>query len=131
MRNVKNIKKISYLLLIAVVALSGFLITSCKKEATETNMIIRNWTLQSKTIAGLSVISDCEKVAKWNFKSDGTYAIYDSCDKTQTGTWKLAADAKTLTLDDITAYAVIESSLTTLVIQIQVGDIGLTRWSFN
>ena len=124
-------KKISYLLLIAIVAISGFLVTSCKKEKTETDMIIRNWTLQSKTIVGLNVATDCEKLAKWNFKSDGTYAIYDSCDKTLTGTWKLADDAKTLTLDNVTAYAVIESSLTTLVIQMQVGDIGLTRWSFN
>jgi len=124
-------KKISYLLLIAIVAFSGFLFTSCNKEATETNMIIRRWTLESKTIAGLNVATDCEKLAVWNFKSDGTYAIYDSCDKTLIGTWKLAADAKTLTLDNITAYAVIESSLSKLVIEMQVGGIGLTRWSFN
>jgi len=127
----KNVKKISYLLLIAVVALSGFLFTSCKKEATETNMIIRQWTLQSKTIAGLNIATDCEKLAKWNFKSDGTYAIYDSCNKTQTGTWKLAVDGKTLTLDNLTAYAVIESTLAKLTIQMQVGVIGLTQWSFN
>ena len=127
----KNMKRISFLLLIAMVALSGFLVTSCKKEKTETDMIIRNWTLQSKTIVGLNVATDCEKLAKWNFKSDGTYAIYDSCNKTLTGTWKLAADAKTLTLDDITAYTVIESSLAKLVIEMQVGGIGLTRWSFN
>jgi hypothetical protein len=127
----KNLKKISYLLIVAIVALSGFLITSCKKEKVETNMIIRNWTLESKTIAGLNVATNCEKLSKWNFKSDGTYAIYDSCDKTQTGTWKLADDAKTLTLDNITAYAVIESTLGKLVIEMQVGQIGLTRWSFN
>ena len=127
----KNIKKISYVLLLAIVAFSGFLFTSCKKEATETNMIIRRWTLASKTIAGLNVATDCEKLAVWNFKSDGTYAIYDSCNKTQTGTWKLAADAKTLTLDNVTAYAVIESTLSKLVIELQVGDVGLTRWSFN
>jgi len=127
----KNVKKISYLLLIAIVAISGFLFTSCKKEATETNMIIRQWTLQSKTIAGLNVATDCEKLAKWNFKSDGTYAIYDSCNKTQTGTWKLAIDGKTLTLDNITAYAVTESTLVKLTIQMQVGVIGLTQWSFN
>jgi len=125
------VKKLGYLFLIAIVTLSGFLIASCKKEATETNMIIRNWTLASKTIAGLNVATDCEKLSKWNFKSDGTYAIYDSCDKTQTGTWKLAEDAKTLTLDNVTAYAVIESTLGKLVIEFQVGDIGLTRWSFN
>jgi hypothetical protein len=124
-------KKTSYLLLIAIVALSGFLFTSCKKEATETNMIIRQWTMESKTIAGLNVATDCEKLAKWNFKSDGTYAIYDSCDKTLTGTWKLAADAKTLTLDNVTAYNVIESTLVKLKIEMQVGGIGLTQWSFN
>ena len=124
-------KKISFLLLVAIVAISGFLVTSCKKESTETNMIVRKWTLASKTIAGLNVATDCEKLSKWNFKSDGTYAIYDSCNKTQTGTWKLAADAKTLTLDGITAYAVIESTISKLVIELQVGNIGLTRWSFN
>ena len=127
----KSMKKISFLLLIAIVAISGFLVTSCKKEATETNMIVRRWTMETKTIAGLSVATDCEKLAVWNFKSDGTYAIYDSCDKTLIGTWKLAADAKTLTLDNITAYAVVESSLSKLVIEMQVGEIGLTRWSFN
>lgn len=124
-------KKISFLLLIAIVAISGFLVTSCKKEATETNMIIRRWTLSSKTIVGVSVATDCEKLSVWNFKSDGTYATYDSCDKTTTGTWKLAADGKTLTLDGMTAYAVIESTISTLVIDLQVGDVGLTRWSFN
>lgn len=124
-------KKISYLLLIAIVAISGFLITSCQKEKTETNMIIRNWTLEAKTIAGVNVATACENQAKWNFKSDGTYAIYDSCDQTQTGTWKLADDAKTLTLNNVTAYKVIDNSLTTLVIEFQVADIGLTRWSFK
>lgn len=127
----KNMKKISFLLLIAIVALSGFLVTSCEKEATETNMIVRRWTLASKTIVGASVATDCEKLSVWNFKSDGTYAIYDSCDKTSTGTWSLAADAKTLTLDGSSAYAVIESTISTLVIELQVGSTGLTRWSFN
>lgn len=126
-----RMKRITYLLLIGIVAITGFLATSCKKEATETNMIIRNWTLSSKTIAGLSVATDCEKLSKWNFKSDGTYAIYDSCNNTQTGTWKLADDAKTLTLDGLKAYAVIESSIGTLAIELQVGTVGLTRWSFN
>jgi hypothetical protein len=127
----KNMKKISYLLLIAIVALSGFLVTSCEKEKTETDMIVRNWTLESKTIVGLNVATDCEKLAKWNFKSDGTYAIYDSCDKTLTGTWKLADDAKTLTLDNVTAYQVIENNLVKLVIELQVGEIGLVRWTFK
>jgi len=124
-------KKVSYLLLIAIVAISGFLVTSCKKETTETNMVIRRWTLESKTIAGLNVATDCEKLAVWNFKSDGTYAIYDSCNKTLTGTWELAADAKTLTLDGVTAYNVIENSLLKLVIEFHVGELGLTRWTFN
>jgi len=127
----KSMKRISFLLLIAIVAISGFLVTSCEKEATETNMIIRRWTLESKTIVGVNVATDCEKLSAWNFKSDGTYAIYDSCDKTQTGTWKLADDAKTLTLDGITAYAVVESTISKLVIELQVGTTGLTRWSFN
>jgi hypothetical protein len=124
-------KKVSYLLLIAIVAISGFLVTSCEKEKTETNMVVRRWTLESKTIAGVNVATDCEKLAVWNFKSDGTYAIYDSCDKTLTGTWELAADAKTLTLDGITAYNVIENSILKLVIEFQVGEVGLTRWTFN
>ena len=127
----KSMKKISFLLLIAIVALSGFLVTSCKKEATETNMIVRRWTMETKTIVGVNVATDCEKLAVWNFKSYGTYAIYDSCDKTTTGTWKLAADGKTLTMDGITAYAVIESTISTLIIEMQVGNIGLTRWTFN
>jgi heat shock protein HslJ len=124
-------KRITYLLLIGIVALSGFFVTSCKKEATETNMIIRNWTLASKTIAGVSVVTTCETLSKWNFKADGTYAIYDSCNNTQTGTWVLASDAKTLTLDGLKAYAVTQSTIGTLVIELQVGSIGLTKWSFN
>ena len=124
-------KKINYLLFIAIIALAGFLNTSCKKESTEVNMIVRNWTLESKTMAGLDVATDCEKLSKWNFKADGTYAIYDACDKTQTGTWKLAADAKTLTMDNITAYQVIENKLDKLVIEMQIGDVGLVRWTFK
>jgi heat shock protein HslJ len=127
----KSMKRIGYLLLTVVVVLSGFLATSCKKEATETNMIIRNWTLSSKTIAGLNVATTCENDSKWNFKADGTYAIYDSCNNTQTGTWELASDAKTLTLDGVNAYAVVESTLGKLVVELQVGSIGLTRWAFN
>jgi len=127
----KNVKKISYLLLIAVVAFSGILFTSCKKQAVETNMIVRKWTLASKTIAGVNVATDCEKLAKWDFKSNGTYAILDACNITKTGTWKLAADAKSLTLDNVDSYSVITSSLSTLVIEMQVGGIGLTKWSFN
>lgn len=106
-------------------------LNSCEKEETETNMIIRNWNLESKTVAGLSVATDCELYSKWNFRSDGTYAIYDSCDETKSGVWNLNNDAKTLTLDNLTAYKVIENSLTTLVIEMQVGDIGIIRWSFK
>ena len=124
-------KKVNYLLLITIVVLMGFLSTSCKKETTEVNMIIRNWTLESKTVAGLNVATDCETNAKWNFKSDGTYAIYDNCANTQTGTWKLADDGKTLTLNNVTAYQVIENSVLKLVIEMQVGEIGLVRWTFK
>jgi hypothetical protein len=124
-------KKINYLVLISIVALSGFLFASCEKETTVVNMVVRNWTLESKTIAGTNVATDCEINSKWNFKSDGTYAIYDACDNTQTGTWKLADDAKTLTLNDLTAYKVIENSAFKLVIEMQVGEIGLVRWTFK
>ncbi len=124
-------KRINYLLLVTIIAFSGFLMASCEKEKTEVNMVVRNWTLESKTIAGLDVASDCEDLSRWNFKADETYAIYDACDNTKTGTWKLADDAKTLTLDDLTAYKVIENSALKLVIELQVGDIGLVRWSFK
>lgn len=124
-------KKISYLLLIVIVAFSGIVFTSCKKQAVETNMIVRKWTLASKTIAGINVASDCEKLAKWDFKSNGTYALLDACNTTKTGTWKLAADGNSLTLDNVDSYTVITSSLSSLVIEMQVGGIGLTKWSFN
>jgi hypothetical protein len=124
-------KKFNYLLITTIIVLSGFLYTSCEKEKTEVNMIVRNWTLQSKTVAGLNVATDCENNSKWNFKTDGTYAIYDACDQTLTGTWKLAEDGKTLTLDKLTAYQVIDNSAFKLVIEMQVGEIGLIQWSFN
>lgn len=124
-------KKINYLLILTIVALSGFFISSCEKEKTEVNMIIKNWTLESKTVAGVDVATTCENNSKWNFKTDGTYAIYDDCDNTQTGTWKLADDAKTLTLDNNTIYQVIENSLSKLVIELQVGEVGLVTWTFN
>ncbi len=119
------------LLIVAICVLSGFLFTSCEKEKTEVNMIVRNWNLVSKTVLGVNVATDCEKDSKWNFKSDGTYVIKDNCDNTQTGTWKLADDGKTLTVDDATAYKVIENSISKLEIELQVGEIGLVRWSFN
>ena len=124
-------KKINLLLIVVIVALSGFFFASCEKEKTEVNMIIRNWTLESKTVAGLNIATNCENDSKWNFKSDGTYVIDDSCDNTKTGTWKLADDAKTLTLDDNTIYKVVENSISKLVIELQVGDVGLVRWTFN
>jgi flavin reductase (DIM6/NTAB) family NADH-FMN oxidoreductase RutF len=124
-------KKINALLLVAVVALSGFLVTSCKKETTEAAMIVKNWNMESKTLVGVSVASNCETNSSWNFRSDGTFAIHDSCDNIQTGTWELAADAKTLTLNGITVYQVIEISIGKLVIEMQVGGYGLIRWSFN
>ncbi|MDD2564751.1 MAG: lipocalin family protein [Salinivirgaceae bacterium] len=123
-------KKIG-LLFLAICVASGLLFQSCKKETTEVNMIIRNWTLVSKTVAGVNIATDCDTDSKWNFKTDETYVIKDNCDETLTGTWSLADDGKTLTLDDITAYKVIENSVTKLVIEMQVGEIGLIRWSFN
>ncbi|SDD24885.1 lipocalin-like domain-containing protein [Williamwhitmania taraxaci] len=123
-------KKYFGLLMLAVVVLSGFLFSSCKKEKTEVNMIVKNWTLDSKTIAGVDVTRDCEENAKWNFRSDDTYVITNSCND-KTGTWSVAEDGKTLTLDGVTAYKVIESSVSKLVIELQVGDVGLTRWTFN
>ena len=119
------------LLILAISVLSGTLFTSCKKEKTEVNMIVRNWTLQSKTVLGVSVITDCEKNSTWNFKSDETYVIKDSCDDTKTGTWKLADDGKTLTFNDLTAYKVVENTLLDLVIEMQVGELGLVRWTFK
>ncbi len=94
-------------------------------------MIVRNWNLSSKTVLGVSVATDCEKDSKWNFKSDGTYVVTDNCNNTQTGTWKLADDGKTLTMNDVTAYQVIENSITKLVIELQVAQTGLVRWTFN
>ncbi|MDD4148787.1 MAG: lipocalin family protein [Bacteroidales bacterium] len=123
--------KIGLLILTICVVASGFFLESCKKETTETNMIIRKWNLVSKTVLGSDIITDCEKTSKWDFKSDDTYAITDSCDNLKTGTWTLAEDGKTLTLDNITAYSVIENSLIKLVIEMQINDVGLVRWTFN
>ena len=127
----KTMKKSWGLLLLATCVLSGVLFTSCKKEKTEVNMIIRNWTLVSKTVLGVDIATNCEKGAKWDFKSDESYVIKDNCDNTQTGTWKLADDGKTLTLNNVTAYKVVENTLTNLVIEMQVGELGLVRWTFN
>lgn len=119
------------LLTVAFCLLSGFLFTSCEKEKTEVNMIVRNWNLVSKTVLGVNVATDCEKKSTWDFKSDGTFVIKDNCSNTQTGTWKLADDGKTLTVNNATAYKVIENSISKLEIEMQVGEIGLVRWSFN
>lgn len=123
-------RKLGFLIL-AVCVLSGLLFTSCEKEKTEINMIIRNWTLVSKTVGSLNVATDCEKNSKWDFKSDGTYVIKDSCSNTKTGTWKLADDGKILTVDGVTAYMVINNTLLDLVIELQVAEVGLVRWTFN
>lgn len=123
-------KKQLGLLVVAICVLAGFIFVSCEKEKTETNMIIRNWTLVSKTVAGVDIATSCEKGSKWDFKSDGSYVIKGGCD-TQTGTWELADDGKQLTLNKIGVYKVIENSIVKLVIEMQVGDIGLVRWSFN
>ena len=124
-------KKINYLFFAVMIGLFALFFNSCKKEKTETNMIVKNWNLESKTAVGVSIITDCELNSKWNFKADGTYAIYDSCDNTETGSWTLDEDGKTLTLDNNTAYKVLENSLTKLVIEMQLGDTGLVKWSFN
>ncbi len=124
-------RKINYLLILTTVALSGIFIASCKKEKTEVNLIVKNWNLVSKTVAGLNVATNCETNSKWNFKSGGTYEITDTCNNTKTGTWKLAEDGKTLTVDDNTIYSVIENSLSKLVIELQVNGVGLVRWNFN
>ena len=124
-------KKRLGLLVFAVCVIAGFIFISCEKETTETNMIIRSWTLKTKTVAGVNIATNCEQDAKWDFKSDGSHVIKDSCNDTKTGTWKLADDGKTLTLNSITAYKVIENSIINLVIEMQVGDIGLVRWTFK
>lgn len=124
-------KKIFGLLILAICGLTALQFTSCEKETTEVNMIVRNWNLVSKTVLGVSVATDCEKNSTWNFKSDETYVIKDSCGDTKTGTWKLDDDGKTLTLNDVTAYKVVENTLLDLVIEMQVGDMGLVRWTFN
>ena len=49
----------------------------------------------------------------------------------KTGTWKLADDGKTLTVDNNTIYQVIDNSLSNLVIELQVEGVGLVRWTFN
>ena len=116
---------------LAICVLFGFLFASCEKETTEVNMIIRNWFLVTKSVASVNVATDCEKNSTWNFKSDGTYVIKDNCDITKTGTWKLANDGKTLTFDGVTAYKVIENNIVKLVIEMQVAQIGLVRWTFD
>lgn len=119
------------LLILAICVVSGVLFESCKKEKTEMDMVVRKWNLVSKTVLGVNVATDCEMSAKWDFKSDKTYVIKDTCNNVKTGTWKLAEDGKTLTLDGVTAYMVIENSLANLVIELQVADLGLARWTFN
>ena len=127
----KEMKKRWGLLVLVSCVLAGFLFTSCEKESTELNMIVKKWTLVSKTVGALNMTSDCEKDSKWDFKSDGSYVIKDSCGDTKAGTWKLGDDGKTLTLDNITAYNVIENSIINLVIEMHVGKVDLVRWTFK
>ncbi len=124
-------KKKLGLLILAVCVISGSLFVSCKKEKTEVNMVVRNWNLVSKTVLGANVTTDCEKNSTWNFKADNTYVIKNSCDKTDTGTWSLADDGKTLKINNYGNYKVITSTVSSLVIELQVGEVGLTRWTFN
>lgn len=124
-------KKTFALLILAIFVGAGFLFQSCEKETTEVNMIVRNWSLVSKTVLGVDVMTDCEKDAQWNFKTDGVYVIEDACNSTKTGTWVLAKDGQTLTLDDVTAYKVVDNTILKLIIEMQVGDVGLVRWTFN
>ncbi|SHF72571.1 Lipocalin-like domain-containing protein [Flavobacterium segetis] len=126
----KNLKKNFSAVFLTICVLSGFLFTSCDKEETEANLIVKNWTLESKTVLGASVITDCEKGSTWNFKTGGKYEIKD-CQDTKTGTWRIADDGKTLTLDDVKAYKVVEKSFSNLVIELQAGDLGLVRWTFK
>lgn len=124
-------KKLFGVLVVAISLLSVFLFVSCEKEITQTNMIIRNWNLVSKTVAGANVALGCEINSKWNFKTGGTYVITDTCGDPKSGTWVLAEDGKTLTLNGVTAYKVISNSILKLEIEMQVAQIGLIRWTFN
>ncbi|MDD4149223.1 MAG: lipocalin family protein [Bacteroidales bacterium] len=119
------------LVILAILVASGVLLESCKKETTETNMVVKKWNLVSKTVLGDDIATDCEKLSTWDFKADNTYVIDDNCGDVETGTWSMAEDGKTLTLDDVTAYKVIEISLAKLVIEMQVADVGLVRWTFS
>lgn len=109
---IKKMKTKFGLLFIVMVVMSAFLFQSCKKEKTQTNMIIKNWTLVSKNLSdsGSSIMTECEKNSKWNFQVENLYVIKDNCDNTLTGTWSLAEDGKTHTLDNNTSYSVIKNS---------------------
>lgn len=131
-------KKNFSLLILAVVVISGFAVASCEKEGTEANMIIRNWNLTSKFVLGVEASTECERASKWNFKADNTYVItygLVGCPAIETGTWQLADNGKTLTLDGKTAYKVVSNSILNLVIEgvVTIGDAEgtLTRWEFN
>lgn len=129
---IKKMKTKFGLLFIVMVVMSAFLFQSCKKEKTQTNMIIKNWTLVSKNLSdsGSSIMTECEKNSKWNFQVENLYVIKDNCDNTLSGTWSLDEDGKTLTLDNNTSYSVVENSLLRLVIEKQVDGDGLVRWTF-
>ena len=40
---------------------------SCERKRWKLIGLIRNWTLLSKTILGVSVATDCEKKSTWDF----------------------------------------------------------------
>jgi len=52
------------LLILAICVVSGFLLESCKKETTEVNMIVKNWTLVSKNVGSLNVATNCDTDSK-------------------------------------------------------------------
>ncbi len=128
-------KKISLFMIVSLL-LGAFLFTSCKeKDVTETQMIVRNWTLKSiKVLGNERPLTTCETGQKWNFKSDNTYAIYytEACGKTtSTGNWELSSDAKKLTLDGKTFYEVSEITPVKMVIKVKLLDLSIEEWTFN
>ncbi len=73
-------KKRLGLLVFAVCVIAGFIFISCEKETTETNMIIRSWTLKTKTVAGVNIATNCEQDAK---------KIVAMIQKQELGSWQM------------------------------------------